>query len=251
MPNDRYAPPEAPLVDEAALLAEAGGEFEVGRALSDAWTVCWANFPLWLGVSFVGMLLTGLSVFIPPVLGLLLFAPVIGWGLTCFLLNMMDGRASFGDLFAGFAQYGTALFSIIMVVLVVSLIGLVGQSIYLIGVAADNWPLTVFGYVLNLAWSLFLVARLHFSWFFMVDRGLGPIEALQASWDITSGQTLKVASLIMVGGLVAVAGVLALLVGVIPAIMIFYLMWASAYRQMVGGSARTELGGRPLAAPAS
>ena len=38
MPDDRYAPPEAPLVDEMALIGEADGEFEIGRALSDAWS---------------------------------------------------------------------------------------------------------------------------------------------------------------------------------------------------------------------
>jgi hypothetical protein len=37
---------------------------------------------------------------------------------------------------------------------------------------------------------------------------------------------------------IVLAGVLALLVGVIPALAINYLMWASAYRQLEGRPAR-------------
>jgi uncharacterized membrane protein len=78
------------------------------------------------------------------------------------------------------------------------------------------------------------MARLNFAWFYAVDQGLGPVEALQASWDATSELKANCAALIVMSLVVILVGLLCLIIGVIPAAMIAYLLPASAYRQMAG-----------------
>ncbi len=220
------------MVDEISLLGEEG-EFEIGRALSEAWTATWSFFGAWLGVFLVGGLLILVSVFIPPGLGTILIGPVLIWGMTLFVLGTIDGSAQFSDLFAGFSHYGRALISMLVFWLLTTIVSLVGQLIYLLGVVIEE-PITAsVGYVLALIWNAVVAARLYFAGFFIVDRDLGPVEAMQTSWDITQGQVLRVAGLSAISILVTLVGMLALLIGIIPAMFIFYAMWASAYRQMV------------------
>jgi hypothetical protein len=62
---------------------------------------------------------------------------------------------------------------------------------------------------------------------------LGPIEALQASWDATKQQKLRTAGLLVTSSLIGMLGILALVVGIVVGMNMFFLMWASGYRQMV------------------
>ncbi|MCP4006483.1 MAG: hypothetical protein GY725_20080 [bacterium] len=234
MTDDRYAPPDAPLVDESALFGEGDGEFDISQALSDAWNATWANFPLWLGVGLVGGVLIALSAFIPPVLGLFLIAPVIVWGMVRFTLNMMDRKAQFGDLFAGFSNYGSSLLSTLVLFISIFFASWIGQIVQTAGIIIQNSVLEAIGTLFSFVWALFVISRLNFGVFFIVDRGLGPIEALQASWNITRGRSVRVAGLLVIQWILLIAGFFALVIGVIPAATIGYLMWASAYRQMVG-----------------
>ena len=50
---------------------------------------------------------------------------------------------------------------------------------------------------MNLAWTFLVMARLNFAWFYAVDQGLGPVEALQASWDATAELKGNCAALIV------------------------------------------------------
>ncbi len=231
MPDDRYAPPQANLQQASARVAGTGS-FDLGLALNEAWATTWANFGLLLGVGIVGGLLMLASAF--TVVGIFLLVPVLAWGGIRFVLNVVDGEAEFADLFSGFQDYGRSLLSMLLLFVLSSLISLLGQSLNLIGSAADLPLLEGMGTIVNLAWTFLVMARLNFAWFFAVDQGLGPVEALQASWDATSELKGNCAALIVMSVAVIGIGVLCLIVGVIPAAMIAYLLPVSAYRQMVG-----------------
>jgi len=231
MSDDRYAPPQANLTDASAAVAGTGS-FDLGLAFNEAWTATWANFGLLLGVGLVGGLLVLVSTV--SVVGILLLVPVFAWGGVRFMLNVIDGRAEFADLFSGFQDYGRSLLSMLLLFVVSSLISALGQALNLIGTAAQMPVLEVVGTIVNLLWTFLVMARLNFAWFYAVDQGLGPVEALQASWDATSALKGNSAALIVMSLVVIVIGLLCLIVGVIPASMIAYLLPVSAYRQMAG-----------------
>ena len=231
MSDDRYAPPQANLTDASAAVAGTGS-FDLGLAFNEAWAATWANFGLLLGVSLVGGLLVLLSTV--SVVGIFLLVPVFAWGGIRFILNVIDGQAEFADLFSGFQDYGRSLLSMLLLFVLSSLISALGQALNLIATAANVPLLEAVGTIVNLLWTFLVMARLNFAWFYAVDRGLGPVEALQASWDATSELKGSCAALIVMSLVVIVIGLLCLIVGLIPASMIAYLLPVSAYRQMVG-----------------
>ena len=122
----------------------------------------------------------------------------------------------------------TILFSIIIVavfLLGLSLVTALGRDAGLVvGV-----PLLV---VLAVILSLMLL----FSGFLVIDRGLGPIEALKESHRITQGYkwTLFVFCLLLV--LVNLAGLLALIVGIFVSAPVSLLVLTHAYRVLSGGA---------------
>ena len=111
---------------------------------------------------------------------------------------------------------------------------LIGQAVQLVGTLTNSGLLLGLGVIINLVWTFAIMLRFYFAILYMVDRRMGPIEALQISWESTRGQTLKLVGLVLATGVVMIIGLLALVVGMIPASTVAYLMWTSAYRQMVG-----------------
>jgi len=225
-------PYQAPVAD-GDMPELAAGDFSIGAALSEAFEVTKQNFPLWLGVGIVGFLLVGLSAI--TIIGYFVLVPVFTWGLCRFLLNMVDGRATFGDLFSGFSNYGTNLWRMLGVS--VCFIGLVllGDSIALVGQLTKSSGLQTFGSLVYLVFTFTVLLRFYFAMFFLVDNpNMGAIESLSASWAATRGKTLKLIGLALVSGLVGMLGLLALVVGVLFTLTMSYVAYAAAYRRMVG-----------------
>jgi uncharacterized membrane protein len=231
MSDERYAPPSANLAAASADVPGTG-HFDLGVSFSEAWAATWANFWLLLGVGIVFALLLLASAV--TIVGIFLLIPVFSYGYVRFMLNVIDGTARFSDLFAGFQDYGRALLSMLLLFVVTTLISGLGQSVSLIGSAAGLPVLEGIGGLFSLAWTFFVMARLSFAWFYVVDRGLGPVESLQASWDATTELKGACAALIVLPIVLILIGLLCLIVGVIPASMIAYLLPVSAYRQMAG-----------------
>lgn len=240
MSDNPYEPPGSAITDERALALEGTGTFDIGQCLSDAWDDTWANFPLWLGVMLLGALVMVASVL--TVVGIIFLIPVLIWGIARFYLNMTDRRASFGDLFAGFSNYGAVLVNTLVLMICLQVLAFIGQSVQLVGQFSESVELIVIGGAVNLVWAFGVMVRFYFGILLLVDRGLGAVESLQVSWEMTRGQTLKLVGLLLTTAVIALLGLLVLVIGVIPASVMGYLMWTSAYRQMVG---------RPAAGPAA
>jgi uncharacterized membrane protein len=230
MTQNPYEPPKAQLADDLQRLGEPG-EFDIGECLSDSWSLTWASFPTWLAIGFVGSLVLFASALL--VVPLLVVVPVLVWGTTLFYLNVVDGQERFGDLFRGFSNLGSALLSMLGWYVATVLIGVIGQGVQLTGSMIGSPELIGLGVIVNLIWTVAVVSRLYFGPFFIVDQGMGPVEALEASWEATKQQKLRTAGLFVVSSLIGMLGLLALLVGVVVSMNMFFLMWASAYRQMV------------------
>ncbi len=231
MSQNPYEPPKARLADDPARRTEGTGEFDIGECLADAWTLTWASFPTWLFVGIVSSILIFLSMIL--FLPIFLVVPVLVWGATLFYLNVIDDRERFGDLFAGFSTYASALLAMGGWYLGTVLIGSIGQGLQMLLSIAGSEALSGLGVIANMVWTVAIGSRLYFGPFFIVDRGMGPIQALQASWDATNEQKLRAAGLLVISALVGILGFLALLVGGVVTLNMFFLMWASGYRQMI------------------
>jgi uncharacterized membrane protein len=175
------------------------------------------------------------------VIGIFLLVPVLAWGAVRALLSMFDGRGEFGQIFSGFSDYGSSLVSILGIMLGTIVISLPGQTAAFAGQSSGDPALAALGSLLNLAWSL-ATLPLSFATYFVVDQRMGVIEAYRAAWSCTRAQWLKLVLLVLANMAIAILGLLALIIGIIPAMAVIGFMWTSAYRQLsrTGASALPE-----------
>jgi uncharacterized membrane protein len=99
--------------------------------------------------------------------------------------------------------------------------------------------LILYGLAVGLG-SLFLIVpgiilgiKLQYSPYFIVDKNMGPIEALKASWSVTRDVKLKLFLFWLLCGFVHFIGMLALGVGVIPASMVTMIANTFVYMRLV------------------
>ena len=104
------------------------------------------------------------------------------------------------------------------------------------------------GLVLLIVPGLIAMVLFMFSTFLVIDRGLGPIEALKASMEMTKGNRLPLFGFILLCMLIILIGVLALGVGLLVAAPIVGLGFAYAYRLLSGGAAPVQQADARLAA---
>lgn len=86
------------------------------------------------------------------------------------------------------------------------------------------------GFVLLIVPGLIATVLFMFTTFIVIDRGLGPIEAMKESMRIGSGHRWTLLGLIAVLMLIVIAGLLALFVGVLVAMPVSTLAFVHAYR---------------------
>jgi hypothetical protein len=109
----------------------------------------------------------------------------------------------------------------------------------MIGASIIFWVIFVIGLVLLVVPGIYLFLRLSNYMTAMVDRDLGPIESLKYSWSITTNNTLKLFGLVIMYLLIALAGLLALCVGIFFAMPVIWLSSVVAYRWMQYGQQAT------------
>ena len=90
------------------------------------------------------------------------------------------------------------------------------------------------GLVLLIVPGIIALLFFMFSTFIVIDRELGPIEAMQESMRMTAGHRLPLLGLVLILLLIGIAGVLALGVGLLVATPIATLAFAHAYRVLSG-----------------
>lgn len=94
------------------------------------------------------------------------------------------------------------------------------------------------GLLLLIVPGLIAAVLFMFAPFLVIDRGLGPIEALKESMELTKGNRWPLFWFILLLGLIALVGALALGVGLLVAVPIIGLAAAYAYRLLSGGAGR-------------
>ena len=237
-PVNPYAPPRS---IDAPVPQLAFADFDIGRAVTDAWEICKRHFPLWLGALFVAGFLSIVSAL--TIIGYFVLVPVFLWGGWKFLLNMLDGGPSFDDLFAGFKNYLTVLGRTLLLTFINIVLSVLSQALVFVGEYKHSIPIMIVGYVAYVAFAIGVLLRLTFGMFLVVDRDMSALEAFAVSWNMTQGKTLKLVGLAILAGLIAVAGLFACGIGVIWTGTMAWVMYASAYRQIIGPPPRPAVAG--------
>ena len=187
----------------------AGGTFEIGKAIGEAFGFYKANL-----IGSIGWLIVaGIISCIPPVS---LIVPLMGVNFyTCVKKFRADGtKMSFGDLF----DFSRALDKIVGPIIVGILIGL------------GFICLIIPGIILTLMWV--------FTPCVQGDRTeLSFIDAMKESRRLTKGNWLKIIIFIIILGLLATAGILLLGIGALVTIPVVHVALYCAYDQCKGNSA--------------
>ena len=206
------------------------GDIDLGEALGDAWQAMLDNWPIAIGSYLLAGLLMAIS--IVTCVGVLLLLPIFMWGYSALMLNIIDGDAEVGDLFAGFNQYGEALASMLVFSLAMLVTSLPSSALSVASVALDQPSLSSIGTLVSFLIFFLVQVRLYLAPYYIVDQQMGGFEALRASWEATSDQKMTLALLALLSGLVAFAGFLVLLVGLLFTLPLSALIWTAAYRQL-------------------
>jgi uncharacterized membrane protein len=88
------------------------------------------------------------------------------------------------------------------------------------------------GFVLLVVPGLIAMVLFMFATFIVIDRGLGPIEAMKESMRIGRGHRWTLLGLVAVLLLIVIAGFVAVFVGILVAMPISTLAFAHAYREL-------------------
>tara|TARA_B100001964_G_C14127055_1_gene551044 strand:- start:123 stop:743 length:621 start_codon:yes stop_codon:yes gene_type:complete len=201
--------------------------FSIGEAIAQGWRIFKENTGLLVGVHIAALLIQVVpqmlftdspGLFALTVIVSMLLSFVVALGLVRIGLNLVDGKpASFGDLFA----CSHLVFKYLIASLLHGFLILVGLMLLIApgliwGAQFSQWP------------------------FLMVEHDLGPIEALKQSSRITRGTRGKLILLFAsIIGLV-IAGLLALVVGILVAYPVITVASAFVYREILASQPRTD-----------
>jgi uncharacterized membrane protein len=234
-----YNPYQPPTFDQVP--ATPPGDFDIGRSIREGFENTKRHAAVAIGVFVLAGLCMGLSAI--TIIGYFVLIPVLGWGLVKFLLALHDGNPQVSDLFSGFSNYGTVLGRTLLAAIILGAIGVASESLVFVGQYMKSLPIQALGWVVYAAAIALVLGRLYFAFFFIVDKDMPAVQALSAAWQATQGKGLKIFALMIISGLLGALGMLALCIGVLFTLPMSYAIYASAYRQMVGGPVPHNAGG--------
>jgi uncharacterized membrane protein len=193
-------------------------ELGVGHALARGWVEMQGNFLIFLLAVLV------LIVFMTPMnisgdgdssalIGLLetaylfLLYPVINYGADLvFLKGVRGDQVEVRSIFDGFQNYANIILASLLTT------GLIG-----IGLIVLIFP------------GIYVACRLAFVSFLVMDEGLDPIAAVEASWRITRGHAWRIFILGLLSVFIFFLGLLLVIVGVFPALIWIKASFAALY----------------------
>lgn len=138
--------------------------------------------------------------------GILVTNPVNYGAKYCYLRAARSERIDIQHVFAAFNNYLSAVVANIVASIVIGL-----------------------GFLFLIIPGIYFACKLAFVPFLVVDKKLGPIEAMQRSWEMTNGHALSVFLIGLLSIPIAIFGLMCLIVGIIPAVMWITLAFASLY----------------------
>jgi uncharacterized membrane protein len=162
------------------------------------------DFPGILGLVALGILV---AIFV-----FFLVKPVISYGAKLIYLKCTrDIDPDLKDLFLGFQRN---YFDIVLANLLVFII-------------------VVFGCIFLLIPGIIFACRLAFVPYLVMDKKLDPVKAVEESWHMTKGYGWTIFGLALMSIPIVIAGLICLIVGIFPALILINSSFASLYQAVV------------------
>lgn len=240
-PSNPYQAPMTP----ASFASRAGGNVDVGEALSLGWQAFSANFAIGTLAALIYFAITLVTGFIPIVsivAPILVGTPLLAGLLYCGVLAVDHARGSqrpivIDDLFSTFrVNYGHAvLYGLLWTIAVLAGVVVLGIGAAVMVPQLEDQPaLIVLAVLVMLVPLVYLSLRLFFGYQYLADKRATAIEAFSSSWQATRGQVLPLLGLAFLITCIYLAGTLLLLVGVVPAMFLAACIAGAAFRQVAG-----------------
>ena len=252
--------PYAPYAPASVAAGDAASGVDVGELVGFGWRTTMQNLPLVLGLFITALVIMWIPYLVGALAGdpaiefmmslasFLVVSPLMSIGMIKVALRLCGGeKPTFEDLFSSVQLIPSYLGATILFMIMLGVVFTVGFILSLIIVAIGFAALFSgdVGTGVGLMLAAFVIASLIFlvpttiSWlifgfypYFIVDKSLGPIAALQASMRATKGSRMALLGLGVVSFLIVVAGLLCFIVGVVVAAPVVFLAWALAYRRL-------------------
>ena len=213
------------------------------ECLKAGWNLVRSQYWLYFGMCIVGLLIGSA---VP--MGILMGPMMCGLFLAFF--SARRGQPiEFGTLFKGFDFFGPSVIAallhtlpIMAIVVPVYILFYLGFFVTIAVQGNDPNPGAFLGFILIMVvvWLAVMLAVMVISIAFMfaypliVDRGLPGFDAVKLSFKAAMANFWGLLGLLLLGGLLSVAGLFALFIGVYLVIPITYAATAAAYEQVFG-----------------
>ncbi|MBA3848392.1 MAG: hypothetical protein C0502_00155 [Opitutus sp.] len=214
----------------AAAIRASGARVDVFECLSRSFQLWTSNFLPLVGATIL-VILVQFAIGIVPILGSLaglLLNGVFYGGLYYYYLGKMRGEPrEIGDAFAGFKRglgplilcslIQSAIMIAVLLVFMAPWLGFIVSSVLLHGdkvmpaMAPGLIALTSIGVLL----MLYIGVSICFSFVLVIDKGLGPWDAIVTSWRVVAANWFSVFFTLLLGVLLGALGLIALFVGIL------------------------------------
>jgi uncharacterized membrane protein len=169
------------------------------------WSVLWPNFAMLLLIFIIYAAISGASAI--PLVGTVFIVIPLEYGYAyVFLRTVRKEKFDVEHVFSGFQNYWNSVKAGVLVLLII-----------------------FGGLILLIVPGIVFACKLAFVPYLVVDRKMAATEAIKESWRMTGGQAMKVFGIGLLGFLLAIAGLICFLVGVIVAEMWIESAMASLY----------------------
>ena len=140
---------------------------------------------------------------------LLLFAPIDYGSAFVFLKAVRSEKFEIKDMFLAFENFENYLNVVLAKLLVLAIVGI--------------------GIFLLIAPGIIFACKLAFVKYLVLDRKMDPVEAVKESWRMTKGHAVDIFIMGLITIPLAIAGLICLIVGIIPVVMWIRSAFASMY----------------------
>ena len=191
---------------------------EVGSCYRYAWSRLWKYFLELLLIFIISVALGvpgGIGSWVPAlnfltwIYNILIGGPVEFGVSYANLKAVRDTKPEAQDIFEAFKTYWNSVLASLLTTIIVGI-----------------------GFVLLIVPGVIFACKLAFVPYLIVDRKMEAVEAVKASWRLTNGHALDIFLMFLLAIPIILAGLIALVVGVIPAAMWVTLSFASMYHSV-------------------
>jgi hypothetical protein len=226
-----------------ARIVGTGRSFAIGDVISRGWNVVSANLGLAIGAAALTMVVLLVASVIPcvgSIVNLVIQGPMIAGLWVIFLKLHRTGSATFEDLFAGFQMF-LPLFLVTLVQTLITMVAMIpAMGLFFLGgvLSKESEALGIMvmavGALVGIVPAIYLGVSWVFSLPLVVDKKLDFWPAMELSRKVVAKRFFNVFGLLICVGLIAIAGLIALCVGIFVAIPLGIASLAAAYEDLFG-----------------